>query len=150
MVSGTLVLNTQGGLAQVIMPTPTPTIQPTPSTTPVPTQTPVASPTAEPGTNTTGFPRMMDWFLIVLNLIAGIGVAYLIGFRWWGGPAWAFRSGFCTLIGGLLAYLLLTLGIDSLVELVKESSSWFIVQMSVIGMLFGWVAALSGGCGLRE
>ena len=142
MVSGTLVLNTQGGLAQVIMPTPTPTIQPTPSATPVPTQTPVASPTAEPGTNTTGFPRMMDWFLIVLILIAGFGVAYLIGFRWWGGPAWAFRSGFCTLIGGLLAYLLLTLGIDSLVELVKESSSWFIVQMSVIGMLFGWVGAL--------
>lgn len=143
MVSGTLVLNTQGGLAQVIMPTPTPTIQPTPTITPLPTQTPVPSPTLEPGANTTGFPRMMDWFLIVLILIAGFGVAYLVGFRWWGGPIWAFRSGFCTLIGGLLAYLLLTLGIDSLVKLVKESSSWFIVQMTVVGMLFGWVAALT-------
>jgi len=78
----------------------------------------------------------------VLILIAGFGVAYLVGFRWWGGSGWAFRSGFCTLIGGLLAYLLLTLGIDSLVELVKESSSWFIVQMTVTGMLFGWVIAL--------
>lgn len=143
MVSGTLVLNTQGGLAQVIMPTPTPTIQPTPSVTPIPTQTPIPSPTPEPGANTTGFPRMMDWFLIVLILIAGFGVAYLVGLRWWGGPIWAFRSGFCTLIGGLLAYLLLTLGIESLVELVKQSSSWFIVQMTVVGMLFGWVAALT-------
>jgi len=142
MVSGTLVLNTQGGLAQVIMPTPTPTIQPTPTITPPPTQTPVPSETPEPGANTTGFPRMMDWFLIVLILIAGFGAAFLVGFRWWGGTGWAFRSGFCTLIGGLLAYLLLTLGIDSLVELVKESSSWFIVQMTVIGMLFGWVTAL--------
>ncbi|HPR35349.1 MAG TPA: glycoside hydrolase family 3 N-terminal domain-containing protein, partial [Anaerolineaceae bacterium] len=142
MVSGTLVLNTQGGLAQVIMPTPTPTIQPTLTITPLPTQTPVPSPTPEPGANTTGFPRMMDWFLIVLILIAGFGVAYLVGFRWWGGPIWAFRSGFCTLIGGLLAYLLLTLGIESLVELVKQSSSWFIVQMTIVGMLFGWVIAL--------
>ncbi len=142
MVSGTLVLNTQGGLAQVIMPTPTPTIQPTPTITPPATQTPVPSETPEPGANTTGFPSMMDWFLIVLILIAGYGVAFLVGFRWWGGSGWAFRSGFCTLIGGLLAYLLLTLGIDSLVELVKQSSSWFIVQMTVVGMLFGWLAAL--------
>ena len=142
MVSSTLVLNTQGGLAQVIMPTPTPTVQPTPSITPVPTQTPVPSETPEPGANTTGFPSMMDWFLIVLIMVAGFGVAFLVGFRWWGGSAWAFRSGFCTLIGGLVAYLLLTLGIDSLVELVKQSSSWFIVQMTVVGMLFGWVIAL--------
>jgi len=46
------------------------------------------------------------------------------------------------MIGGLLAYLLLTLGIDSLVELVKESGSWFIVEMTITGMLFGWVGAL--------
>ena len=141
-VSSTLVLNTQGGLVQVIMPTPTPTVQPTPTVTPPPTQTALPSATPEPGANTTGFPTMMDWFLIVLILVAGFGVAYLVGFRWWGGPGWAFRSGFCTLIGGLLAYLLLTLGIDNLVELVKESSSWFIVQMTVVGMLFGWLIAL--------
>ena len=142
MVSSTLVLNTQGGLVQVIMPTPTPTVQPTPTITPPATQTPVPSETPEPGANTTGFPRMMDWFLIVLILIAGFGGAFLVGYRWWGGSGWAFRSGFCTLIGGLVAYLLLTLGIDSLVDLVKQSSSWFIVQMTVTGMLFGWVIAL--------
>ncbi len=141
-VSSTLVLNTQGGLAQVIMPTPTPTVQPTPTITPPPTQTPVPSATPEPGANTTGFPTMMDWFLIVLILVAGFGAAYMVGFRWWGGAGWAFRSGLCTLIGGLVAYLLLTLGIDSLVNLVKQSSSWFIVQITVTGMLFGWVAAL--------
>lgn len=141
-VSSTLVLNTQGGLAQVIMPTPTPTVEPTPTITPPVIQTPVPSETPEPGANTTGFPRMMDWFLIVLILVAGFGASFLVGFRWWGGSGWAFRSGFCTLIGGLLAYLLLTLGIDSLVELVKQSSSWFIVQMTVTGMLFGWVIAL--------
>lgn len=142
MVSGTLVLNTQGGLAQVIMPTPTPTIQPTPTRTPPPIQTLFPSKSPEPAANTTGFPSMMDWFLIVLILIAGFGVAFLVGFRWWGGSKWAIRSGFCALIGGLLAYLLLTLGIDSLAEMVKESGSWFIIQMTMTGMLFGWVVAL--------
>ena len=142
MVSGTLVLNTQGGLAQVIMPTPTPTIQPTPTRTPPPIQTLFPSKSPEPAANTTGFPSMMDWFLIVLILIAGFGVAFLVGFRWWGGSKWAIRSGFCALIGGLLAYLLLTLGIDSLAEMVKESGSWFIIQMTMAGMLFGWVVAL--------
>ena len=62
-ISSTLVLNTQGGLAQVIMPTPTPTIQPTPTASLQPTQTPPADPTKELRTNTTGFPSMMDWFL---------------------------------------------------------------------------------------
>ncbi len=141
-VSSTLVLNTQGGLAQVIMPTPTPTIQPTPTASLQPTQTPPADPTKELRTNTTGFPSMMDWFLIVLILVAGFGVAYLVGYRWWGNIVWALRSGFCTLIGGLAAYLLLTFGFSSLVELVKQSGSWFIVQMTLVGMLFGWMAAL--------
>lgn len=142
MVSGTLVLNTEGGLAQVIMPTPTPTLQPSPTVSLLPSLTPELSPTPEPSGNTTGFPRMMDWFLIVLILMAGFGGTFLIGYRWWGGLGWAWRSGLCTLIGGLLAYLLLTLGISGLVELVKLSGSWFIVQMTVVGMLFGWVAAL--------
>jgi len=142
LVSGTLVLNTQGGLAQVIMPTATPTLQPSPTISVSPTQTPELNPTPEAGANTTGFPRMMDWILIVLILIAGFGAAFLVGYRWWGGYDWAWRSGLCALIGGLLAYLLLNLGISSLVELVKESSSWFIVQITVIGMLFGWIAAL--------
>jgi len=141
-VSSTLVLNTQGGLAQVIMPTPTPTIQPTPTASLQPTQTPPADPTKELRTNTTGFPSMMDWFLIILILVAGFGVAYLVGYRWWGNIVWALRSGFCTLIGGLAAYLLLTFGFSSLVELVKQSGSWFIVQMTLVGMLFGWMAAL--------
>jgi uncharacterized membrane protein len=129
-------------LAQVIMPTPTPTIQPTPTASLQPTQIPLADPTKELRTNTTGFPSMMDWFLIVLILVAGFGVAYLVGYRWWGNTVWALRSGFCTLIGGLAAYLLLTFGFSSLVELVKQSGSWFIVQMTLVGMLFGWMAAL--------
>jgi len=37
---------------------------------------------------------------------------------------------------------LLTLGINPIMELVRESSSWFVVQTTIIGMLFGWAAAL--------
>ena len=47
-----------------------------------------------------------------------------------------------SVVGGLFAYLLLTFGISPIMDLVKSSSSWFVVQMSVIGMLFGWATAL--------
>ena len=71
-------------------------------------------------------------------------MAYVWGWaRLFGAEEWVLRAANLPwFIGGLLAYLLLTLGIDSLVDLVKQSSSWFIVQMTVTGMLFGWVIAL--------
>jgi len=142
MTSGTLVLNTQGGRAEVIMPTPTPTAVPTPTPQPSPTPMPTPEPTpTEPVKS--GFPRMQDWLLIVMILIMGFGLSFMIGNYWWGGTVWGLRSGVATVIGGFIAYNLLTVGLSSLEELVKQDGTWFIVQLTVAGMFFGWLVAFA-------
>ena len=141
--SGTLVLNTQGGLAQVILPTSTPTPTATPTLVPTPTQTPQPTPSPEPQANETGYPKLTDWLLSILILAIGGLIAWVVGYKWWGGTRWAMRSALFTVIGGLLAYLLLTLGIKPIMALVKQGASWFVVQMTVVGMLFGWAFALA-------
>jgi len=140
--SGKLVLNTLGGFAQIIMPTDTP--QPTLTATPEPTPTPTPepTPTPDPSANLTGYPRLTDWLLVILLNIFGGFLAWIAGYKWWGSIRWGLRSALLTIVGGLFAYLLLTFGISPIMDLVKNSSSWFVVQMSVIGMLFGWAAAL--------
>ncbi len=142
MTSGRLILNTQGGLAQVIMPTSTPTPTATPTITPSPTATLQPTPTPEPQANPSGYPRLTDWLLVILLTLAGGFLAWIAGFKWWGSIRWGLRSALSAVIGGLAAYLLLTLGINPIMELVRESSSWFVVQTTIIGMLFGWAAAL--------
>lgn len=142
LTSGRLILNTQGGLAQVIMPTETPMPTATPTAIPSPTPTLMPTPTPDPSLNQTGYPRLTDWLLVIMLNLAGGFLAWIAGYKWWGSVRWGIRSAFCTVIGGLLAYLLLTFGIAPIMNLVKASSSWFVVQASVIGMLFGWAAAL--------
>ncbi len=139
--SGTLILNTQGGLAQLIMPTATPTLAPSP--TPMPTATPELIPTPEPGALTDGsFPKIDDWLLTMMVMSLGFAAAFASGQFWWGSKLWGARAGVCALIGGFAAYLLLTLGLPSLEELVKEGGTWFVVEVALSGMLFGWLAAL--------
>ncbi|MGB4595918.1 MAG: glycoside hydrolase family 3 N-terminal domain-containing protein [Anaerolineaceae bacterium] len=142
LTSGTLVLNTQGGRAEVIMPTPTPTAMPTATPQPSPTIAPTIQSTP-PEPEKSGFPRMQDWLLVVMILIMGFGLSYLIGNYWWGGMAWGLRSGVATLIGGFVAYILLTIGFSSLEELVKQDGTWFIVQLTFVGMFFGWLVAFA-------
>ena len=144
--SNTLVLNTEGGLAQVIRPTATPTLQPTQTPMPTPTDlpTPQITPvvTLSPSTNTTGYPRMGDWLLVIMILILGAGLAYLIGYYWWGSSTWGLRATLTSFVGGLVAYVILTIGFAPLVALIKEEGSWFITQVAVGGLFLGWLVAL--------
>lgn len=140
--SGLLILNTQGGLAQVIMPTATPNPTPTPTKIASPTPTVEPTPTPIPYANESGYPRLTDWLLVILLNLAGSFLSWIAGYKWWGNVRWGLRSALCTVIGGLAAYMLLTFGITPIVALVRESSSWFVAQVTMIGMLFGWAVAL--------
>lgn len=144
--SNTLVLNTEGGLAQVIMPTPTPTLLPSLTPLPTPTDMMMVEMSEELPSSasliTTGYPRMGDWLLVIMILILGAGLAYLIGYYWWGTSNWGLRAALTSFLGGLIAYLLLTLGIPSVMDMVKEEGSWFISQAALTGMFIGWLAAL--------
>ncbi len=144
--SATLILTTQGGLAEIIMPTSTP--MPEPSRTPEPTPTPQPTPAPvsdlEEGfvSHPTGYPSVNDWLLTIMLLITGFGISYAIGYFWWKGRQWAIRSGLCTVLGGLVAYLTLSLGIPWLSEVIRKSGTWFVIQTSIVGMLIGWIASL--------
>ena len=139
--SGTLILNTQGGLAQLIMPTSTPTLAPSP--TPIPSATAEALPTPAPAISATGsFPGMDDWLLTIMVMSLGFAAAFAAGRFWWGSRLWGARAGVCALIGGFAAYLLLTLGLPSLEGLVREGGTWFIVEVALSGMFVGWLCAL--------
>lgn len=138
--SGILVLNTQGGQAQLLMPTPTPTVAPSP----VPQTTPeIAPPPQEPEKGAkSGFPRLSEWLLMVLLLALGAVLAYWLGHAWWGGALWGLRGALCTVLGGLLAYLSLYLGIEGIAGYMRTNSSWFVSQIMTVGLLFGWIAGL--------
>jgi zinc transporter ZupT len=100
------------------------------------------TPTPDPSLNQSGYPRLTDWLLVMMLILVGAFLAWIVGYKWWGNVRWGVRSAMCTVIGGLVAYLLLTVGIASIMDLVRASSSWFVVQTTMIGMLFGWAAAL--------
>lgn len=146
--SATLILTTQGGLAEIVMPTATPL--PEPSVTPEPSPTPEPTPTPEayPGTETKapthpgGFPKLNDWLLVIMLLITGFGLSYGVAYLWWKGQQWAVRAGLCTVLGGLAAYIVLGLGFPSLGAAIRQSGTWFVIQMSFVGMLFGWIVSL--------
>lgn len=140
LTSGTLILNTQGGRAEVIMPTPTPTLQATITVQPSLTQPPTEQPASEEA-GTPGFPRIQDWVLVVMILIMGCGLSYLIGQYWWGSVLWGVRAALASMIGGMFGYILLTLGIASLTEYIQQDGSWFIVQWTAVGMFLGWIGA---------
>jgi hypothetical protein len=109
----------------------------------MPTATPELIPTPEPGALTDGsFPKIDDWLLTMMVMSLGFAAAFASGQFWWGSKLWGARAGVCALIGGFAAYLLLTLGLPSLEELVKEGGTWFVVEVALSGMLFGWLSAL--------
>lgn len=143
LTSGKLILNTQVGLAQVVLPTATATPTATPTLVPTPTQTPQPTAAPDPQGNITGYPKLTDWLLAILLVTLGGLIAWFVGFKWWDSHRWGARSVLFTVIGGLTAYLLLTLGIKPIAALLKQSASWFVAQTTLIGMLFGWAFALA-------
>jgi hypothetical protein len=58
----------------------------------------------------------------MMLILVGAFLAWIVGYKWWGNVRWGVRSAMCTVIGGLVAYLLLTVGIESIMDLVRASS----------------------------
>jgi beta-N-acetylhexosaminidase len=123
-----------------ISPTPQSTATPTATLSPTPTEQPLPTPTQEPAHS--GFPTLGEWALGTLVIGLGGGLAYLIGRLWWGSSGWGLRSLFCTVIGGLLFYTYLNVGIPDTQYWMVKSGTVFVVEMVVAGMLIGWIAGL--------
>jgi hypothetical protein len=76
-------------------------------------------------------------------MLMGVGsvLAFLVGYFWWGKARWGLRGALCTLIGGLLAYSILNLGFEGPKYWLSQSGQAFVVEITIVGLLFGWIGA---------
>jgi beta-N-acetylhexosaminidase len=141
--SETLQINiSTDGIASVFSFTPTPMVSPTPTETPTSTPTEVPAPTSIPEVSRNRFPTLGEWALGVMVIGLGGGLTFLVGYFWWGSSRWGLRSSLCTLIGGLLSYLYLNLGMEGTAYWLIQSGTSFVVEIVVVGLLLGWIGAL--------
>ncbi len=132
----------QDGSTAVISISPTPQVSTMTTDTPTATATEDLSPTSTPTPEYNGFPSLGDWALGVIVMSVGSGLAFFIGRLWWGSLQWGLRSGLCTLIGGLLTYTYLNLGLASTIYWMEKSGTVFVTEMIVVGLLLGWIVGL--------
>jgi beta-N-acetylhexosaminidase len=125
-------------------PTQTATATPSPTNTATPTQVP-PPPVEEPPTR--GI-RFSDW-LLAMTLTIAIGLA-----SYWlsisvGQVRWGVRSGFLTLIGGLLAYTYVAMELPGAASLIETGGTWGITLAALVGAVIGfgtgWSWKLSNG-----
>ncbi len=121
---------------------------PTPQETPTPTEAPTAAPTETAAEELAedeprmGYPTLGEWALGVIVLGLGGVLAFFAGRLWWKTDRWGQRSALLTLIGGLLSYSYLNLGIGGTRYWILKSGTTFVVEVVLVGMLLGWIAAL--------
>jgi len=130
------------GSTSVIAYTPTPRITPTPTATPSATPTGIPTPTITPTPFHSDFPTFGDWALGVIVITLGSGLAFLIGYFWWGSFHWGLRSSMCTMIGGLLSYIYLNLGVQGTKIWMEKSGMSFVIEVIIVGLLLGWIVGL--------
>ena len=58
------------------------------------------------------------------------------------GSRWGVRAGMLALIGGLVAYTYLALGLPGSVEFLQNTGTWGVVIVSLLGAGLGWGATL--------
>lgn len=143
--SETLQINiSPEGIMSIFAFTPTPAISPTPEPTPTATVTPTQAPTptSTPEPDLVDYPSLGDWAIGVLVMGIGGALTFLIGLIWWGSPRWGLRSALCALIGGLLSYTYLNLGMEGTKTWMQQSGRVFVIEIVVAGLLLGWIGAL--------
>jgi beta-N-acetylhexosaminidase len=142
--SETLQINiSPEGIMSIFAFTPTPMVSPTPmpSVTPTPTQRPTPTSTPEPPI-LISYPTVGEWALGVLVMGIGGVMTFMVGYFWWGSSRWGLRSALCAMIGGLLSYALLNSGLDGIKYWMGRSGTVFVIEVVVVGLLFGWIGAL--------
>ncbi len=124
-------------------PTETPTLTPTIVFVPTPLPTAVNAQTSPLQTR----PYFSDW-LVIMFLVSGLSIASYKLSAYLAQVRWGVRSGFLVLIGGLLAYSYLALGLPGARHLMDTSGAWGIVLVTLLGcglgilIAWGWRALL--------
>ncbi|MFN2234496.1 MAG: glycoside hydrolase family 3 N-terminal domain-containing protein [Anaerolineales bacterium] len=141
--SETLQINiSQDGSTVVMAVSPTPMVTATPTVTATATETVTPTPTSTPAPVRNQYPTLGEWALGVIVMGLGGAIAFLIGFFWWGSTRWGLRSALCALIGGLLTYTYLNMGLSGTEYWLIKSGTIFVIEVVVVGLLIGWIVAL--------
>ncbi|NOZ00010.1 MAG: hypothetical protein GXP40_12555 [Chloroflexi bacterium] len=137
IVSETLRLDVtagEGAAVTVIPPVPTGTTSPTPAAAQTPDGAPDIYLTPD------GYPRVGAWLLMALLLALGTSLAYWAGGRL-RSMRWGLRWALCVLLGGLLAYNYLALGLPGSNTWMRASGLYGVVGFTVLGEMLGWGVA---------
>jgi hypothetical protein len=119
----------------------TPTLVPTATSTPTPTLTPAPLVSSTPTPPSRPRPSLTDWFMaILLTAIVGFSVYRLSTLI--GQVRWGVRVGFLALIGGLLSYSYLALGMPGSIQVLEKLGAWAVVLFTLLGCLIGVLATL--------
>jgi beta-N-acetylhexosaminidase len=142
-------VNVPGGLTPgVTVVAPTQEASNTPTATLVPTFT--ITPTLPVLPLRTGKPDFGEWFLVMVLLSAVGGLSFTFGLKILKSLQWGVRSGLCVLLGGLLSYLYLSVGLPGGTDWVQKSSTGGIIGITFIGLLLGWIGSLTWWMILRQ
>jgi len=134
-ISTVLQLDVKEGSAAmvtVIVPVISETVVPTPAT-PVPVE-------ESDFVTSDGGPRFGGWMLSLFALGGGALLAYWVGVSW-GKSRWGMRWALCALLGGLLTYNYLALGLPGAGDALKAGGGGALVGLTVLGELVGALCA---------
>jgi beta-N-acetylhexosaminidase len=135
VISEVLQLDVKEGSAAVvtvIVPVLSETVVPIP-TTPVPVE-------ENDFVTSEGDPRFGGWILSMLVLAGGVLLAYWVGGTW-GKPRWSMRWALCTLLGGLLVYNYLALGLPGARDALISGRGGTLVMLTLLGEMAGAICA---------
>lgn len=121
----------------------TPTEFSLPTQTPIPTITPSSLSTEESPTQSPPHPNILDWLLaLVVSIVIGYASYRISLFT--SHIRRGIQSGLLGVIGGLVAYSYLALGLPGSKELIRNLGTFGIILFSLFGALFGvsviWLA----------
>jgi beta-N-acetylhexosaminidase len=114
-------------------PTETPTLEPQPTDI-IP---PDASPPPPATPDSTG---ITDWIIATLVSIV-IGATIYWFTTTFGLVRWGLRSGLLAIIGGLIAYLYMAIGLPGSDQLLSIPGAWGILLITILGTAVGWAAS---------
>jgi beta-N-acetylhexosaminidase len=121
---------------------PTPTEAPTETPTPEPSLTPTMVVINEPSPTNRSQTTLGDWFLaLFLAATTSAGIYWLTAS--FGVVRWGVRAGFLALIGSLLAYTYLALGLPGSAQILQVAGTWGLLLITILGSSLGWSAAWS-------
>jgi drug/metabolite transporter (DMT)-like permease len=81
-----------------------------------------------------------EWFLALFVAAVACAGNYLLGMRT-GQVRWAVRGGFLALIGGLVAYSYLAVGLPGSSTLMQKTDGWGVLLITLLGALIGAASA---------